>query len=422
MLIISSIQFSIIYLGWRELTPLLNYGDFCSPLSLEPRHDIRICEILVVDPQFPDRPSELLTEVFPLIDWEGYVESQAFPTLHQIVCRLSGNSLDAELRRSTDTNQLDRNGRSALWYAVTLRKLDYVRRLLEQGADPNIGQSPICEATYDPVNYACAEVLLDYGATLTPSPNSPIGPGWLPWPNHYNWGTANDALAVDELFIRHGIDLNHRAEWCGVEMTILIHLSQFPCSYDRESAARRLEQLIKFGADIEIPTSEGMTAIMYAAQHCFLEAFSILCRAGARLDLKTVAGSTILHLAIVHTATYHTRDEVYRLCEAMRDADLTKLDVDAEDEDGHRAIDLLRKRNGPHWDDYCESKGISTWLVPEDEEELRDELEAISALEKLLHHIQAVQGIPAADQYPPLGEYLSRDAEEIAIPGAWPGY
>ena len=407
--------------NWEILFYLSTYRDFCNPSSVSPRAESTLWTFLVLPPyrrfkHDPDWRNTSLTELFPMVEWEWYVESQRFTTLHQIVCGLSGLSLDAELQGSTHIDRLDINGRSALWYAVRHQRLHYVRTLLEQGADPNFGDSPLWVAAAQYKNIAITEMLLNNGSSLSPTLSPPGRNGWLPWPDEIFWH-GSTSVAVDELLIRHVIDLNHRAEWCGVEgVTIFMRLAAYTPYCPTLS---RLIQLIEVGADMEITDKEGMTAIMYAAQTSHFEAFDILARAGARFDLKTVTGSTILHLAIAYTVDHYTRPRIYRLCKVMRDADLTKIDVDAKNEDGHRAYDLLRIRNGPNWDGYCESKGIHMgWSG----REYRRELEAISTLEDLLHHVQESQGVPEADRYPPLGEFLSRDGEEEVVPGAWPAY
>ncbi|KAF6220800.1 hypothetical protein HO133_002480 [Letharia lupina] len=394
-----------------------NYSDFChDPWSVTAEAESLVWRLFVLVARYPTRnygdgPYRLLTEILPAVEWECNVESQKFTMLHQIVCGLSNLSLNAELRRSAAINELDRHGRSALWYAVNHRKLDYVRRLLERGADPNTGDPPIWAAVEGYSDYAIVELLLDSGATLSPSGDT----GWLPWP--YS-GWRSDTLAVDELLVRHGIDLDHRAEFDGVQgVTILMRLT---CDYLLSDAAPRLRQLIKFGADIEIADKRGNTAIMYAACAAFPETFDILARAGARLDVKTVTGSTILHLAVTHTSD--DRRNFHRLCEVMRHADITKLDLEAQDKDGNTAFDLLRMKNGPNWEAYCQSKGLNVRLMEYYEDELEFELETISALEELLRHIQEVQGVPEADRYPPLGEYCARVVEDEPVPGAWPVY
>lgn len=408
----------------EELSYLSSCSDFCDSSSVGPEDESLLWHSLVLMPLDPialylDQQNTLLTKLLPMFEWERCSESQNFTTLHETVCGLSDLSLDAELQRSTDIDKLDREHRSALWYAAIHGRLEYVRKLLEHTADPNIGDPPIWRAAAIDGNYAITETLLNYGASLDPS-LSPFDKdsghhGWLAWPF---WTKDHDCVAIDELLVRHGIDLNYRANK-GETILMWLSVDSHPVY-----AHSRLKQLIKFGADIEITDEEGKTTIMHAAQRPSPENFDILARAGARLDLKTVTGSTILHLAIARTC--YCRDKVHGLCEVMRDADLTTLDMDAKDEDDHRAYDLLRIRNGPDWEGYREVKGIRASLCPlEWQNELFDletELEAISALEGLLHHIQELQGVPEADRYPPLGEYLSRDSEDKAVPGAWPPY
>lgn len=279
----------------------------------------------------------------------------------------------------------------------------------------------------------CPEVLLDFGPTR--SYTFTLSDDLEGWPNFVS---GVRLVNMDEMLVRHGFDVNHRSQRHGVEdVTILMSVAW-------NDKPDRVELLIKLGADIEATDEEGKTALMYAACGSSHGAFDSLARAGARIDSKTFGGSTILHLAITETTSnasvtaFSSVCNVPSFCEVVRDADLTNIDLDAKDEDGHRAFDLLRIRNGPHWNEYCQSKGIQThWWLDYDEEDseemerkgsfsheedLENEIKAICALEKLLHYIQEVQGVLAADQYPPLAEYLSRDAEDEVVPGAWPAY
>ena len=344
----------------------------------------------------------MMTQISCLFDFDDYIEEQKFTRTHQIVCGLSNVPLDVALKITTDIDTLDCEGRSALWYAVTNRRHDYVRILLERGADPNIGDPPFWRAVEYTCNFAITKALLDHGAILGPFNEI----------SRLNWWASihgSDTLAIDELLVNNGLDPDHRGDW---GRTILMHLVG-GLFYDIGS--RRLKQLIELGSDMEIADDVGMTAIMYAA-YGNSEAFGVLSRAGARVDVKSADGSTILHLAIGHW-----RDMIPKLCELFHDVDLTKLDLDAKDEDGYRAFDLLRMRNGPDWEDYCAHKG-TRWYRPSNENNLENELRAISALENLLHYVQEVQGVPEADRYPPLGEYCSRIIEEEPVPGAWPMY
>lgn len=242
--------------------------DYCKPSSGLFQAE-RIWNGLIVAPLNPvgdyaDYQNTLLIELFPLLDWEYCMERQRFSTLHQIVCGLNGGSLDFELHGSATVNTLDSNGRSALWYASTHRKLDYVRRLLERGADPNIGDPPIWTLRGSSPSYMITKLLLDYGAIISPmvSPDD----GWLPWPCEFIH-SSTESLAIDELLFRHGINLNHRAKWHGVEgVTELMRMAW-------QDSSPRLKQLIEFGADIEVSDEEGKTAVMYAVHAMSPKAF-----------------------------------------------------------------------------------------------------------------------------------------------------
>ena len=352
----------------------------------------------------------MITEFSRLIDIDDYIEGQNFTRIHQIVCGLINVPLEVELQASTDIDTLNSIGRSALCYAVIHRRHDYVRKLLERGADSNIGNPSFLYAVkYNSSDFAIAKALLDYGAILG-SFNKISIIDW--WASVY----GSEVLAVDELLVKHGIDPNLRG---GKGETILMCLPGYSWPY-HETKGRRLKQLIELGSNIEIADEVGMTVIMYAVFEGWPDTFDILARAGARLDLKSASGSTILHLAIYHKYPWQRRN-IPELCDLIHDADLTNLDLDAEDKNGNTAFDLLRIRNGPDWEHHCKHNG-TLWYRISIERELEAELKAVSALEDLLHYVQEVQGVPEADRYPPLGEYGTRVAEEQPVPGAWPGY
>lgn len=411
---IKIIQLLLICHRWHHVSHLSNYREYWKPSSVTPEDGRRIWENLIIftgrhrptSDNIPPREN-ILNVTSRLIDFDDYSEGQKLTRIHQIVCGLNNVPLDVELQVSTDIDTLDSGSRSALWYAVTHRRHDYVCKLLEAGADPNNGDPPFLAAVTYFSDYAITKALLNYGAIFT-SFNNKSTLHW--WTDIY----GSDALAIDELLVKHGLNPNHR--WDGGK-TILMCLIWRDLDH---VYLRRLKQLIELGSDIEITDERGWTAIMYAVCNSSPSAFGVLARAGARVDLKSARGSTILHLAVGNEYSSRAKD-VPRLCESFRDADLTKLDLDAKDEDGHRAFDLLRIRNGPNWEDYCKHNEISCYR-PFDEGEFEKELEAISALEKLLHYVQEVQGVPEADRYPPLGAYCSRVIEEETVPGAWPVY
>ena len=158
------------------------------------------------------------------------------------------------------------------------------------------------------------------------------------------------------------------------------------------STPLRMEQLISLGVDVNARDKEGKTAIMYAVNNAYARAFHVLARSGARLDLKTVTGNTILHLVITQTTSHGTTPNVYSIGNAICNEDVDCLDLEAKDEDGNTAYDLLRIRYSRRWDAYSKFRGKTTLGTA-----LRDqkyELAAIRAIEQLLLYVQESQGIP----------------------------
>ena len=417
------VQCAAMHQGWDIVEYLLAYGDSSNRSSITPQAESIIWESLVLDPLFlkdglrdisnSSNRCQVDILVSPLIEWECYIEGQGFRILHQIVCGLSRRSLNVELQSSNNINELDKYNRSALWYSVAHGKREYVHLLLERGADPNVGDLPILIASGLHSDYESTKALLDAGATLSFSNDEEFWKLWPSWPVCWmKCEDEDDTIAIDNLLIRHGIDINHHAKWHGVEdATILMYLSKF-CP--RFISPLRIQRLIDLGADFEMVDENGESAIMYALHYMNPESFGVLARAGARLDVRDVAGNSILHLLI--TCTYSI-SLLYELYQVMRNADLTKLDLHSRNAHGHTAFDLLKMRNGLKWDEYCETRGIKIWrrrCI------LSDEMDFIRATEELFHDIEDLQDVPEEDRYPPLGEYLSGDDEEEVVPGAWP--
>lgn len=184
----------------------------------------------------------------------------------------------------------------------------------------------------------------------------------------------------------------------------------------------RIEQLITYGANLELRDSKGLSALHLAFESQNPKAMKVLLHSGARLSAKTNEGNTAIHLAVIFSMQV---DFVWALTEIR----LARLDADMRNEDGHTAYYLLRKRNGLRWENYCEEYWDShqeQWYWNSYQRRARmtraqeDKYQVILALETLLHQIQDFQGIPKDQQYPPLGPYLSDDKDEEPVPGAWP--
>ena len=355
-----------------------------------------------------------LQDLIPSFPWDEYKERQGFTLLHEIVCRISGRDLDSALQsHSADINKLDHNGQSPLQMAIRHGDTAAVRTLLRQGADPNIcNGKPLYEALNfvkldNSVGKVITKLLLGAGATVNGSAGDKIMAQWI------ECGSCSfnpDTLAIDKLLIEYGIDINHQDVF---GRTLLMTLCLW---YSGQTSRRRIEQLIGYGANVDLRDCNGWTAVHLTFPSEY-KCLKTIVDSGARLDAKTDDGCTVLHLAVICSKWYH---QVEQLSEIDLDR-LGRLDLDSKNRDGHTAYDLLRKRNGLRWENYYEnlrqSKGYS---IPYYSRSSETEYPIILALEALLHRIQDFQGVPIDQQYPPLGEHLGDDQDENPVPGAWP--
>ena len=359
--------------------------------------------------------SATMAQLLQSVDFDEEFEYQDFTTLHKIVCGLDFRDLDSEAELYPHyINKVDRYGRNALWYSVIHEAPHFVHCLLKRGADLG-GMSMIVHA----VRCGSPRILELLITPGTPSQDFDIENIRIAWWWSSRWGYWGLAAqehqrrcsSIELLMIKHLVDVNWQSR---DGITMLMDMCQWmrPC-------AGRIEQLIRNGADPEISDEEGWTALLHTFHMLDAEAFQTLVRAGARLDVRTHSGFTILHIAVLSTSSL--RDTI-NIVEAMRDVDLRGLDLDARDEDGCTAFDLLKKRNGISWESYCEGKkrllGPLRFILPVQRD--HHEVDIIRSLESLFHHIQDSQGIPLEQQYPPLADYLCENPDEDVVPGAWP--
>lgn len=362
-------------------------------------------------PRLTIRDAFPLQDLLPDYPWDEYKERKGFTLLHEIVCRISGRDLDNAVQtHSADINRLDRNGRSPLVMAIRHENIAAIRTLLEGGADPHICNGrPVCEAfgTASSKQIEIVELLLHSGIPIHRSARDNIAANWI---RFVSWRDCPEFFVIDRLLIEHGIDVNHQDHG----QTLLISLCMWRFY---EAPIERIEQLIGLGADLELRTFSGHTALHLAIENNYPKVMKVLFHAGARLDVKTNKGNTIAHLAVIFSTSSD-------LAKALSVIDLGRLDLDLKNQDGHTAFDLLRKRNGLKWENYCRIYKLwqtrKYWTLNRKRMNTKNEYQVILALEDLLHHIQDSQGIPTDQQYPPLGEYLCDDKDEEPVPGAWP--
>ena len=400
--------------------------------------------------------------LLPQVDWDDIFEERGFSELHKIVCGLSDKDLIWEARAHPgDLNTVTSAGRTPLCLAGLLGKENDIRILLDHGAllDSDHGLRPI-DAFFFSRKPQCLEVLLDAGIRIT---REDVLDGWWPLvsPNSIrpiNYTSIIDSiLAVDRLLLDQDFDINIQDRGF---IPLMCRIGPY---------VARLKLLLDRGAKTELVDMNGMTAILHSVSRVNPDAFEVLAKYGARLNVKDCGGSTILHVVVRQVPEFY---EPYRqFIQAMMKVNLRGLDLDARDSDGFTAFQLLRYE----WIELhlliCESEGwdISGALSKLDisdlvsdarlesgittYKDLKDSLfnktyrrwsrlgrnpiycigarEAIlrnvQAVERLLHWIQESKGIPTEARYPALDttvrqleDLLSRREVTCAPPGAWP--
>ena len=328
--------------------------------------------------------------------------------LHEIVCNISGRDLDSAINYySADINRLDCAGISPLEYAIMFGDLKATQTLLEKGADPNLSNGQCINRALqgeDSKVLRILELLFRFGATIRGSARHNAMNSWITRSYRSQDSTS---LVVDKILIEHGCDVNHQCFGRALIMELCVH------GTGQKVSADRIEQLIRYGANIELRDSQGYTALHFAIARQCISILKVLLRAGARLDIKTDDGITVIHLVVI---CGRSREFV----KTMSEVDLTRLDLNLRNGDGDTAYGLLKKRNGLKWDNYFRPQRYIVHYLPKRCDSPEDEYKVILALETLLHQIQTSQGIPQDQQYPPLGDYLSDDKDEEPVPGAWP--
>ena len=356
-----------------------------------------------------------LRDLIPNFPWHEYKEDKRFTLLHEIVCGISGLDLDSALRTHlADIDRLDYKGRSPLEYAVHFGNITAVQTLLRRGANPMLSNgAPVREALSlgSAKTVEMTELLLHFGATVNCRVQCETARVWMETTTLFGdpW-----VLALDKLLIEHGMDVNHQTNR---GETMLMKLCT---SWSRERSIDRIEQLISYGANLELRNRWGARALHLAVAKQNSKALKVVIQAGARIDTILNTGQVIAHLAVSFSKSVN-------VVRALSEVDLARLNLDQRNKNGHTAYDLLRKRNGLRWEKYYKEvrKSFRVDLMGNrpflwECRARKDEYEIILALEALLHQIQDSQAIPKDQQYPPLGPYLSDDKDEEPVPGAWP--
>ncbi len=278
------------------------------------------------------------------VDWGDVCEELNLSELHKIVLGLSLKTLDAESSSHPgNLDKQDRMGCTALWYASSFGREDYVAILLSHGANPNvdINQFPL-RAAIGLENLNSIRLLLEHEAILPVQAfmdASMDNELWRYTHGCYQFVEPKQMVDIDKLLFVHGFDYNCQNMF---ESTMLMHCCRIGplrlgyYSY-RSFRKERLEFLLGVGVDLELEDDRGQTAVAHAIMHANVYAFNILIGAGARLGFQTREGLTVLHLTILW-------GDNLGIVQALIDSSTCAIPLEARDKRGLSAFDLLKRR------------------------------------------------------------------------------
>ncbi|XP_030548298.2 potassium channel AKT1-like isoform X2 [Rhodamnia argentea] len=151
------------------------------------------------------------------------------------------------LRRGLDPNEVDKNGRTAMHIAASMGSQHCVTLLLEFGGDPNIKDSEGSVPLWDAIvgkHESVIKLLSDNGATISSG-----------------------------------------------------EVGHFACTAVEQNNLELLEDIVKYGGDVTLPTSNGTTPLHTAVSEGNIEIVKFLLDQGADVDKSDVYGWTARALA-----------------------------------------------------------------------------------------------------------------------------
>ena len=265
-----------------------------------------------------------LRSIFSLQYDSIWFEEQQFTTLHKIIFRSIGRDIRAELQLSTSAiNQKDSKGRTPLAWASARGEEQFVRTLLEFGADPNIrcatGNSPLSRSVRARSS-KCVRLLLEHGADIR-FKNS-LGFTALHYAAYYK---DDEAYLTPLLDFGLPIDEKDDYGWTALAAT---------AEYDH---VRSATALLHRGADVETRDKNGWTPLLRAVNSNSHGVLELLLGRGADHRAVSFRNETILNFAA-------SRGD-YKTLEILTRAALEGLDPNTKDDKGQRATDMIKFRS-----------------------------------------------------------------------------
>lgn len=234
--------------------------------------------------------------------------------LHWAVYQVDEELTAALLRNEADPNVSNHFGWTPLMEAAKLAEPQLVRLLLEAGADPNEdnqdGQTPLMLAARNGA-VEVVELLVEHGADVNAEEN---------WGGQtaLMWAAAENHPEVAELLIAKGADVNRRArvfDWA-TQVTSEPRWQFRPAAglttlqyAVRGGCLRCVQAMVEAGADVDLPTPEGVTPLIIAIDNFHFDIANYLLDEGANPHAWDWWGRTPLFVAIdVRTLDDGTRN------------------------------------------------------------------------------------------------------------------
>jgi ankyrin repeat protein len=269
----------------------------------------------------PTNTNRKLIGLFP--QEEGGLDERQFSRIHKCVLGLIGSSLGTELAISTSSiDDVDDQGRTPLFWAVSRGDNESVELLLKYGANTDIESSngTALHAAARSGNVVNLELLLSHGAGGVNTCDSK-GLTLLCLAASFNDGNS----CVQSL-LSHGVDVNAKGRY-GV--TALLYAAQ-------NDMLDNVKVLLENGANLDIIEDEGWTSMASCIFWNTDRMLRFLLDRGASLMVCTIEGDTLLHIA----AKYGNLATL----ETLMDVDLSELESQDRNKDGRTPLDLAERR------------------------------------------------------------------------------
>jgi ankyrin repeat protein len=240
---------------------------------------------------YSPQEAQEMEQIFPISLSRGV--DHEFSLVHKVVLGISPIDLESLLDSgdpsiTAQLNHRDIFGNTPLHWASSLADMKAVRSLIRRGTDPNIknnmGKTPLLVAA-STQNFGKTVEIVKLLIELGSDPLPPIpSDGWGP----FQWACHFENLALAELLLQHGADINQRSRRNGA--TSLIHAAI-------KGRVHMMEFLLEHGSEINIPDFDGRTPLYHALYGGHSDAVRLLTL--RRADYTTIdrVGQSLLHCA-----------------------------------------------------------------------------------------------------------------------------